>query len=232
MNAARTFLGAHWQLLLLVAIVFALWRQPVALPLRILVVLFHEAAHAFAAILTGGRVAELTINVSEGGHALVAGGNLFIIASAGYLGSLLIGLLLLAISLRSSLDRIALAALGTAILLLTLLYVRELFALAFCIAAAAAFLATARFLPALWSDLMLRVIGLTSLFYVPYDIFSDTLARSHLRSDARILAENYGGTTMLWGVLWLVISLGAILVAMRLLVQTETHLYARKTPQP
>jgi Peptidase M50B-like len=45
------------------------------------------------------------------------------------------------------------------------------------------------------------------MLYVPLDIFSDTLARSALRSDARILAEYLGGTTMMWGVLWLLISL-------------------------
>ena len=114
----RGFLTAHWQLLLLVGAVFLLWRQPIAMPLRILVVLFHEAAHALAAILTGGRVDGLTIDVNEGGHALVAGGNFFVIASSGYLGSLAIGLTLLAISLRSNVDRLALGVLGVAILLL------------------------------------------------------------------------------------------------------------------
>lgn len=228
MAGLRGFLASNWQLLLLVLVVFLLWHQPVAMPLRLLVVLFHEASHALAAILTGGRVEALTLNAAEGGHALVAGGNFFVIASAGYLGSLAIGLVILAVSLRTGVDRGALAALGAGILILAALYVREAFALAFCLAVAAAFLAIARYLPAIWSDLVLRIIGLTSLFYVPYDIFSDTLARSHLRSDARILAEHYGGATLLWGGLWLLVSLAAIAYAARLLMGADTHLWRPK----
>jgi hypothetical protein len=48
------------------------------------------------------------------------------------------------------------------------------------------------------------------MVYVPRDIVSDTLARSHLRSDARMLAEEYGGATVLWGGLWLVLSVVVI----------------------
>ena len=154
MAGLRGFLASNWQLLLLVLVVFLLWHQPVAMPLRLLVVLFHEASHALAAILTGGRVEALTLNAAEGGHALVAGGNFFVIASAGYLGSLAIGLVILAVSLRTGVDRGALAALGAGILILAALYVREAFALAFCLAVAAAFLAIARYLPAIWSDLV------------------------------------------------------------------------------
>ena len=101
MAALRRFFRAHWQLVLLMVAVFALWSGPVAMPLRLMIVVFHEASHALAAILTGGRVEALAVNAREGGHALVAGGNFFVIVSAGYLGSLLIGLGLLAVSLRT-----------------------------------------------------------------------------------------------------------------------------------
>lgn len=226
----RAFFQAHWQLLLLVAVVFALWRQPVALPLRLLVVLFHEISHAAAAILTGGRVLELTVALNEGGHARFTGGSLFWVASAGYLGSLLIGLILLAISLRTRMDKTALAALGALLIAVAILYVREFFALAFCLGTGALFVAIARYLDAIWSDLALRVIGLTSLIYVPYDIFSDTLARPHLQSDAAMIADHTFGTTMFWGALWLLISLAAIVYAARLLLGSETHLWSRPRP--
>ena len=54
------------------------------------------------------------------------------------------------------------------------------------------------------------------MLYVPIDIFSDTLARSALRSDARILSEYLGGTTMFWGALWLLISAMVIPAALYL----------------
>lgn len=59
------------------------------------------------------------------------------------------------------------------------------------------------------------MIGLTSMIYVPFDIFSDTIARSGERSDAYMLAEQLGGTTVMWGGLWLVITLVVIGVCLR-----------------
>ena len=51
-----------------------------------------------------------------------------------------------------------------------------------------------------------------SMIYVPLDILSDTIFRSELRSDARMLAEEFGGATVMWGGVWLVLSLVAIVV--------------------
>jgi hypothetical protein len=62
---------------------------------------------------------------------------------------------------------------------------------------------------------VLRIVGLASMFYVPNDIISDTITRSHLASDARILAEEFGGATILWGGLWLAISLAVIALTLR-----------------
>ena len=51
--------------------------------------------------------------------------------------------------------------------------------------------------------------------YVPLDIWSDTISRSHLRSDARMLAEEFGGFTLMWGGIWMAISLMAIVWVIR-----------------
>ena len=207
-----TFLKGHWQLMLLTAVVFALWQTPLVVPLKILVVFFHELAHGGAAIATGGSIESISVNAQQGGVAYTRGGSRFVILTAGYLGSLAIGATLLVIALRTQADRLVLGALGGLMVLVAALYIRDLFALGFCLATGAAMLAASRFLPLPGCDLMLRVIGLTSLIYVPYDIFDDTLRRANLRSDARMLAEEIGGTTMIWGGLWLVIS-GLVIAA-------------------
>lgn len=119
------------------------------------------------------------------------------------------------IAIRSTWDRVVLAVFGATLLAIAALYIHDLYAITFTIIAGAAMLATARFLPANVSDLILRVIGLTSMIYFPFDIFSDTIARSSLRSDARMLAEEFGGTTILWGILWHIISLLVIAVSLR-----------------
>jgi hypothetical protein len=205
----------HWQLLILIAIIFTFWRTAPLQPLRVLIVFLHEASHAAATILTCGEVISFTVNANEGGQVTSRGGIRFIGLTAGYLGSLLIGVLFLIIAIRSTWDRIALALFGATLLAIAALYIRDIYALTFTIIAGVAMLATARFLPANVSDLILRIIGLSSMIYVPFDIYSDTIARSSLRSDARMLAEEFGGTTVMWGILWLIISLLVIAASLR-----------------
>lgn len=211
---SRVFQG-HWQLMALCALIFALWPTDVVYPLRLLIVFLHELSHALAVILTGGEVVSLTVNTMEGGEVLARGGNRFLTLSAGYVGSLLIGVLLLLTAVNTRADRFAMAILGALILAVALLYISEPFAVIFSILTAAAMLAAAAWLSHEINDLILRVIGLTSMIYVPYDIFSDTIARAHLYSDARMLAEEFGGTTMFWGGLWLAISLAVIVASLR-----------------
>ncbi len=205
----------HWQLLLITTVVFALWRFDVLLPLKILVVFLHEASHAFAALLTGGSVDELSLDTRQGGHVISRGGSLFWIITAGYLGSLLLGCALFLLGLRTDLDRWVVTALGLTMIALVVFYIRDLFPIVFCLSMGGALLAAARYLDHHVSDLILRIIGLTSMIYVPYDIVSDTILRSHLNSDARLLAENFGGPTIFWGVVWLVLSLVVIVFALR-----------------
>ena len=216
-------ISAQWRSIGLAVFVILFWKQAFVLPFRLLVVFFHEVSHGLAAILTGGRIKSLSIDIYEGGQAVTVGGNFFAIVSAGYLGSLLIGVLLVVISVRTDIDRWAMGALGLGTVLIGLLYVRELFPLFFCIASGAAFMAIAYYLPTIWSDQLLRVIGLVSIIYVPFDIFSDTIARPQLRSDAVILAENYPGSGVFWGGLWLVLSIVTIILSLRYLWLAETR---------
>ncbi|MCP5038949.1 MAG: M50 family metallopeptidase [Rhodobacteraceae bacterium] len=219
----RLFRG-HWQLIALTALVFVLWQTPVILPLKILVVFLHEVSHGTAAMLTGGKVESISLSTMQGGVTVTRGGSLFVILSAGYVGSLLIGVVILLIALRTHADRGLMALLGLVTLVITAFYMREIFPLAFGLGTGILMLAMARYLPRDVNDLVLRLIGLTSMIYVPYDIFSDTIVRSSLRSDAYMLAENYGGATVLWGGLWLVLSLGVIGLCLRFGLGAESNI--------
>ena len=221
-------LRGHWQLLLLTALVFAIWSTPVAFPIRMLVVFLHELAHAVAAVLTGGSVLELTLSPLEGGSATTLGGNFFIIASAGYFGSLVFGLAFLLLALHTNLDRWILGGLGAVLVALSLWYFRTLFAFGFGVVTGALVLAAARWGGLILCDLVLRLIGLTSMVYVPYDILSDTILRASARSDARNIAEAFGGTTLFWGVLWLILSLIAIAAALRYGLGARSNIVWRK----
>ncbi|QUJ77457.1 M50 family metallopeptidase [Sulfitobacter albidus] len=201
-----TYLRGHWQLFVILGVVFALWQTPVVWPLKMLVVYLHELSHALATWATGGRVLELSLSPAQGGHVISLGGNRFVILTAGYLGSLVLGIALLIAALRSTADRLILGLFGAGMIAVTALFVRDLFAAAFCLGTGAALLAIARFAGHRVSDLVLRVIGLSSVLYVPYDIFDDTIARRTARSDAYMLAEEIGGSAALWGGIWLILS--------------------------
>lgn len=189
---------------------------PWTAPLEILVVFFHESAHALMTLVTGGKVVAMQVTIDRGGEVLSAGGNRFLTLSAGYLGSLLIGAGLLIAGMRSRHDQIILAVVAAFMALATVLFMRNLFGLAYGLGMALVLLGIARFLPAQASDYALRLIGVMSLLYVPRDIFSDTIERSHLRSDARMLAEEFGGGTWLWGGLWLALSVAICILAVRI----------------
>lgn len=208
-------LRGHWQLILITAVVFGLWQTPVIIPLKILIVFLHEISHALAVSLTGGEVVSISLSPQQGGLTRARGGNVFIILSAGYVGSLLIGVLVFLIALRSKADSVLMAVFGFIILLVAALYIREWFGLGFSVGLGVLMLVSARYLPHSINDLALRVIGLTSMIYVPFDIFSDTIARSGMRSDAYMLADKFGGATVMWGGLWLLISLAAIGLCLR-----------------
>ncbi|MEZ5716790.1 MAG: M50 family metallopeptidase [Paracoccaceae bacterium] len=209
-------LRSQWPLLLMAVAVVALWSTPVLLPLKLLVVFFHELSHLLATLLTGGTPHSLTLTPHQGGALLALGGNRFVVLNAGYLGSLLIGLGLFWAALHSRADRWVATGLGAVMLLVAALYVRDGFALVFCTGFGAVLVITGRWLGEAASDVLLRLIGLTSIVYVPLDIFSDTLARAGPGSDAHMLAQEIGGLTVIWGAIWLTLSLWAIYLALRL----------------
>jgi len=193
-------------LILLLGLIMIGWNYPILYPLKLLVVFFHESSHALATLLTGGSVKELIINKDQGGHVISQGGNRFIILSAGYIGSLLWGVVIYLASVKSRYDKAIMTVLGISIIIITVVLSRSLFSWLFGLLTGGAMLLMAKYLAEQYNDFALRVIGLTSMMYAPLDIYSDTISRSHLPSDAYLLADYIGGTTLLWGGLWIIIS--------------------------
>ena len=74
-------------------VLWSLWDTALIYPLKIFVVFLHEVSHAMAAVATGGSVERILLDPHQGGAAYTVGGNGFLTLSAGYLGSLLWGVL-------------------------------------------------------------------------------------------------------------------------------------------
>lgn len=193
-----------------------LWLTPVVFPLKIFVVLLHEISHALAAIATGGAVERIVLNMDQGGATYVLGGNAFLVLSAGYLGSLLWGLLLIELAgARTSRARWAVGVLGAFVLLVAVLYVRNLFGVIFTGLFGAALILAARRLPGRAVARVLLVLGLTSALYALLDIRSDIISRPHVRSDAAMLSDLTGVPTLFWGLLWIGLAVAACWVGIR-----------------
>jgi hypothetical protein len=184
------------------------WESPAIYPLKIFVVLLHEWSHAVALMATGGNLERIVLDPQQGGATFGVGGSAFLTLSAGYLGSLLWGsLMVLGAQARRVRPQIITGIIGGAVVALTLLYIRSLFGIGFGLLFGTALVLGARYVPALWNRRVLLTLGLTSCLYAILDIKSDVLERPELRSDARMLAELTGVPTLAWGVAWTLVAL-------------------------
>lgn len=116
-------------LLIATAITIALWFIPYAeiltYPFRLFVTFIHEGGHAIAALLTGNSVAGLSVAVNASGETYTTKGGLIsqiFVSSAGYLGAMAYGALLLVLIRRAVAARIVLLASAAFILLLTTVF--------------------------------------------------------------------------------------------------------------
>lgn len=183
--------------------VWLLWWSPVIYPVKLFVVLLHEVSHAGMAVLTGGEVLRIAVTPDQGGACYCPGGNAFLTLSAGYLGSLAFGALILSLArARRPAPRDSTTTIGAAVLVLTALFVRNPFGILFGALFGAALVAL-RSAGRTVHVLLLTALGLTSCLYALMDVKSDVLDRPHLDSDARMLAELTGVPTVVWGLLWI-----------------------------
>ena len=208
-------------LLIFIAIGF-LWNTLFVYPLKIFVVFMHEVSHGLAAIATGGRILEIQINPQQGGHALTQGGSRFWTLTAGYLGSLLWGGIILLLAARTRFDKAISILIGFGMVAISIAFGESTFTYLFGIGFGVALIAIGFYLPETVNDWVLRIIGVTSCLYAILDIKSDVLDRSNLRSDARMLSEVTGIATEVWGALWILIAIALTIWFLYLSGKTPT----------
>ncbi|MFN2492321.1 MAG: M50 family metallopeptidase, partial [Pyrinomonadaceae bacterium] len=116
-------------LLTAAAISVILWFIPFAeiltYPFRIFVTFIHEGGHALAALFTGNSVGSLSVATNASGETYTSQGGTIsqmVVASAGYVGSMAYGALLLVLIRRSVAARVVLIGSAGLVLLLTFIY--------------------------------------------------------------------------------------------------------------
>jgi len=179
-----------------------LWNIPyvrnVLWPFKILTIAFHEFGHAITCVLTGGRVVSITLDPNEGGVTQMKGGRSAVTLPAGYLGSSLIGALLIFCGFDIVASKIGSIVLGVCFLLtlwwgkrdwLTVLTVL----LAVGLLVACWFIAHAEPL-----RFVVLFIGVMSSLYSVWDICDDLILRKVNSSDASVFARRYGGSSQCW----------------------------------
>jgi hypothetical protein len=187
-----------------------LWRTPVLPPIKVPLVCIHELFHGIGALLGGGSIGYIEAYPQESGMTFVSGGSTVLTYNAGYLGSLLLGVLLL-ISARFWLGRVLLLLLAGLVAVICLRFMPSgpNFGMVAGLASAIVLFAAALMLPGRLHAFLVRLLGLGSCCYPLLDITSDVLLGSKMRSDARMLGDLTPIPMAIWSAIWLVATLGA-----------------------
>lgn len=204
------------QLLILIGmfiIAIALWDTIVIYPIKIFVVMLHEISHGLMAELMGGDIIKIEINHMIGGSCTSTRPPgfwpSFMIASAGYLGSLIWGVIIFLTASHTKYIRLLAAIIGIGSLIITYYVIKsgELFGILFCAGFTLFMFASVKYLPLSILEYLLKFIGLTSSLYVILDIKSDLISRSGIGSDADQIAQMTGIPSVVIGITWMLIAI-------------------------
>jgi hypothetical protein len=217
--------------ILCVGVMLVLWDSILLYPFRLFVVMVHEVCHAGAALMTGGEVLEIRTNWNESGHTLTRGGFFPLISSAGYVGSALIGALLIYTGNYPQAQRLVLLAIGLVCLGMTLWYT-PMGGLDFYLGIGGGLLlAFMAFKSQRTAAMTSTWMGIILCLYSLYDFRTDLWMATE-KTDAGILAAYWWGEEGLWlaypiALVWVLFSLSFMYRAMRGLVRENRQLKLR-----
>jgi len=195
-----------------VVIIAILWHVPllawILYPFKLLTVGFHEMSHAITGLLTGARIHSIELDPDEGGATRMSGGIPWITLPAGYLGSSLIGAVLIACGFDAKASKIACLVLA-GFFIITLWWARRnMFTWLLIIGMAGLIVAFWFIYDSEALRFLILFIGVMSDLYVLWDVIDDTIARKVNSSDASHFAQICGCfPSRVWGVIWLFIAL-------------------------
>ncbi|KAL0947565.1 hypothetical protein HGRIS_013654 [Hohenbuehelia grisea] len=192
-----------------IIVIAILWHVPylkeILYPFKLLTVGFHEMSHAIMGVLTCAKVHSIELDPDEGGSTSMSGGIPWLTLPAGYLGSSLIGAILIACGFNANASKIASIVLA-AFFLFTLWWARKSWVTWLLILGMAGLIILFWFVAGgIALRYLVLFIGVMSCMYVLWDITDDTIARKVNTSDATAFADICGCCpSQVWGFIWLV----------------------------
>src|SRR3989441_9205775 len=244
-------------LLIAAAISIALWFIPFAeilsFPFRIFVTFIHEGGHALAALVTGNSVQSLSVSMNASGETYTTQGGTFsqmFVSSAGYLGAIAFGAVLLVFIRRAVAARVILFACAFLILFLTFVFgfLKPIFTgpasswtnMPFTFIAAVlislGLYAVGRWTSARVAMFIVSMIAVQCILNALLDLktvffLSSPLAPS-VPNDAVNMAHATGVPAIFWAIIWIAVAFAILLLALRLYVARRDREFDRQQDLP
>ena len=233
-----------------VVLSFIPYAEFLTYPFRIFVTFIHEGGHALAALLTGNSVSALSVEMSGEGLTRATTGGLFtqmFISSAGYLGSMAFGALLLILIRKAVAARIVLLGSGLYVFALTMVFglIKPLFLLTglsgipFTLLAgiiiSVGLVLIARFASAKVATFFVSFLAVQCVLNAIFDLktllfISSPFSNVTVLTDARNMAQATGIPAIFWTFAWIAFALGILWFAMRLYVSRRESSYQPDLP--
>ena len=234
-------------LLTAAAISIVLWFIPFAeiltFPFRIFVTFIHEGGHAIAALLTGNSVGSLSVAANASGETYTSQGGTIsqmLVASAGYVGSMTYGALLLVLIRRSVAARVVLIGSAGLVLALTLIYGLFMplasgaawsgipFTILAGVLITTGLVLVARYASARVATFFISFLAVQCILNALLDLktvfFLSSPFAPSVPTDAVNMANATGIPAFFWAVVWIAFALGILWLAMRLYVVRNRRL--------
>jgi hypothetical protein len=229
-------------LLVATAISLLLWFIPFAwvlyYPFELFVTFIHEGGHALAALLTGNTVHYMWIATDTQGATLTTRSGLIsdvFVSSAGYLGAMAYGALLLVLIRKAVAARIVLLVSGIYVLALTLIFglIKPLYSfdglsgIPFTVVAgiliSLALIAVARFASARVATFFMSFLAVQCVLNALFDLkdlfsLSSPFTAQLVHTDAANMANATRIPAIFWAAFWILLALGILWCVMRLYV--------------
>lgn len=218
-------------------------------PFRIFVTFIHEGGHALAALLTGNSVASLSVAMNASGETYTTQGGIIsqiLISSAGYVGSMAFGALLLILIRKAIAARIVLLSCGILVFGMTMIFgfIKPLFwvnawsGIPFTLLAglliSAGLVLIARFASARVASFFVSFLAVQCVLNALFDLkvlFSlSSPFGPTVQTDALNMSNATGIPAIFWTIVWIAFALGILWFAMRFYVSRRESGYQPDLP--